>query len=1431
MHSSQPGANPARKLLKLIGGAALLTMAIFVITVPLDLASQWIFGAGVIVAGISVARLKSRRATLAICVLALLASTRYMFWRTTQTLDFGTPLELFLGMGLYIAEVYAWLILVLGFLQTSWPIRRLPMELTGPDQALPTVDVYIPTYNESLAIVRSSVLAAMTMDYPRDRFRVFLLDDGRRPEFETFAAEAGCGYLTRPDNLHAKAGNLNAAMKRTDGELICVFDCDHVPTRAFLQMTVGWFQKDTKLAVLQTPHYFYSPDPIQRNLIEVDDMPGEGELFYGTVQSGNDLWNATFFCGSCAIIRRTALEETGGFAGETVTEDAHTALKLQRLGWNTAYINIRLSAGLATERLSQHIGQRVRWARGMTQILRIDNPLLGRGLSWPQRLCYLNAMLHFQFPLPRFVFLTAPLAYLLLGQNLIEAPADVIFAYALPHLFNAMRSSLRLQGADRRMFWGEIYETLLTFHLLKPTIWTLFDPSKGKFNVTGKGELLNEDFFDDRVLRPHLVTAGLLVAGIAIGFLKLLRPDLFAIDMGALFLNVAWSMFSLLILISAISIGRETRQIRGDVRIDARLPVTVYFDDGHVVDGQTVNASFGGLGIEIPPGFEMAGRQITDVALPGREPPVTLPAQAISVSPGHARVRFGALTLAQHGELVRALMGRANAWEEEERKKPDGAFRSIADLLRISAGAMTYRRAKGSRSRKAMAITGAPVAMIAASMVAGVLAGSAVARPVSNGIGVVSGEGPGGTRWVRIPFRAMGVANDVELRGAQPEIGIDFGMRDDEVATSANVTLTFPGAARNAGTLMLSLNGEPVRPVTLPQSGGAGAVVRIPFDPAYLLPGRNRLTLRLRGASSRVCAYPQGAGARLGAAGSHLDIATQRLPAQPDLSRLPAPFFNGWSLERLTLPFVFAQSPSTAELEAAGAVSSWIGSLASFRGFRFPASFGKLPPGDAIVFVIQGQAISGLERKIGGPTIATVRNPRDPLGSLLLVMGRDEAELKIAAAALASGSKLSGQSALVRSVRLPHRQPYDAPRWLPADRPVPLRGIADPQTLQRQGVEPRPFYASFRMPPDLFFWPHGGVPMKLDYRYPDAGWLGMSFNGRGLDSVVLSGKRPWSRIGPDMLLQHKGRVTLPNAALSARNELNIVYGTRSNDEGRCEGVRPPAAIGPDSTIDLRGSYHYARLPDLAMFAKGGFPFTRIADLGETTVVLTPRPTPVEVTAFLGLMGHIGDSTGLAATGLTVASPNERAAFVDRDVIVIGPVSIAAMPLFRDAPVQPDGSRLRATGPHVRQRVAGFLASGTGDWNTNADAALGASPGFQGAISFESADSPGRSVVALLASAPGQLPDLVEAIAGGRAGGVIGGDLSVMNEGQMKSFRIGSSFWSGSAPIWVAAGYWFSERPLLLVVFTIVIALVLSGPLALFLHGRERQRLTPAGEQG
>ncbi len=255
-----------------------------------------------------------------------------------------------------------------------------------------------------------------------------------------------------------------------------MFDCDHVPTRAFLQLTMGWLLAEPDLALVQTPQHAYSPDPFQRNLAAGRGVPPEGNLFHGLVQDGNDTFGAACFTGTGAVLRRAALDEVGGFAIETVTEDAHTALRLHRRGWGSAYLRLPLAAGLAPERLSRHIAQRQRWARGMLQILRLDNPLTGPGLSFGQRLCYLHATAHFLFALPRLAFLTGPLAFLLFGQHIIAASPLAITAYALPHLGHAIATNARLHGRWRHSFWSEVYETVLALWLVRVTVSALLRP-------------------------------------------------------------------------------------------------------------------------------------------------------------------------------------------------------------------------------------------------------------------------------------------------------------------------------------------------------------------------------------------------------------------------------------------------------------------------------------------------------------------------------------------------------------------------------------------------------------------------------------------------------------------------------------------------------------------------------------------------------------------------------------------------------------------------------------------------------------------------------------------------------------------------------------------------------------------------------------------
>lgn len=687
---------------------ALAPVALLVIVTPMDSQKQYIFGLLSIGILFLMGFSKRRSISVIMVVMSLLMSTRYMYFRLTQTLHFNSEIEAILGMGLFLAEVYIWVMLLLNYLQTVWPLKREIVPLPDDMSLWPTVDVYIPTYNEPLEVVRDTVLAAQCIDYPRDKIKIYLLDDGSRREFAVFAQDVGVGYITRTEHNHAKAGNLNHAMKITQGELICVFDCDHVATRIFLQATVGGFLKDPMLALVQTPHYFYSPDPFERNLSVGRNIPNEGMLFYGPIQQGNDNWNATFFCGSCAVIRRSALEEIGGFAVETVTEDAHTALKMQRRGWKSAFVDIPLAAGLATERLVLHVIQRTRWARGMTQIFRLDNPLFGRGLTFQQRLCYLSAMLYYQFAIPRVVFVTAPLAYLLFNLNIIHSSASLILGYALPHLFLAIYVGSRMNGRYRYSFWGEIYDIVLAFHLILPTLVTMIFPKRGKFNVTDKGGLLDVGYFDFSVVRPHLVVAFLLAVAVIAGIVRAFAHDFFTADPSVIALNIGWGVYSLIFLLAAIAVARETRQTRKTIRIEVTIPVLIHYASGFVTRSQTADLSMGGCRISIVDDRHTHD-EIEEIELILESGAIAIPAKLVAVDNHFIRVMFDEdIPLSRRRELVRVVLSRADAWINPPRQQ-DNPFRSFVTILRC-VFELFWLTWKSRRSRRRHRATAAAVA-------------------------------------------------------------------------------------------------------------------------------------------------------------------------------------------------------------------------------------------------------------------------------------------------------------------------------------------------------------------------------------------------------------------------------------------------------------------------------------------------------------------------------------------------------------------------------------------------------------------------------------------------------------------------------------------------------------------------------------------------
>ncbi len=341
-------------------------------------------------------------------ILSAFLAIRYLIWRTTVSLVYTGAWDFAAMTALYLAEVYSIVIHLLGMFVNLWPMRNRPALMPSDLALYPSVDVFIPTYDETVDIVRVTAIAATQLDYPAEKLRIYICDDGgtlnkrvnpdsselawqRHYHLRRLARDLDIHYLTRESNSSAKTGNLNHALSQSSGDLILVLDCDHVPTSDFLSRTVEYFLADPKLYLVQTPHFFINPSPVEANLVQVGHPNAESDLFYREIHRSLDFWNASYFCGSAAVLRRAHLEKVGGLSGKSITEDAETALKLHSAGFNSTYIDRPMVCGLAPENYDSYVLQRTRWAQGMTQMLVMQNPLTTPGLTVQQRLCYFNS--------------------------------------------------------------------------------------------------------------------------------------------------------------------------------------------------------------------------------------------------------------------------------------------------------------------------------------------------------------------------------------------------------------------------------------------------------------------------------------------------------------------------------------------------------------------------------------------------------------------------------------------------------------------------------------------------------------------------------------------------------------------------------------------------------------------------------------------------------------------------------------------------------------------------------------------------------------------------------------------------------------------------------------------------------------------------------
>lgn len=560
---------------------------------------------------------------LLIIGIGMFLSWRYLYWRATSTLpmSFGVLSAVF-GLALFLAELYGFITTMFGYFTNISPIEREPVALPANDALWPHVDIYVPTYNEDTSILYPTIVAATQIDYPREKLHVYILDDGgttqkcndsnpekaafareRKAELQALAEKFGAGYLTREKNLHAKAGNVNSALGYTSGELILILDCDHVPTQDFLKNTVGFFLRDPKLFLVQTPHNFINADPLERNLGTFSASPAENELFYDVIQPGLDFWGASFFCGSAAMLRRSVLDEVGGIAGQTITEDAETTLDAMSLGYTTMYFNRPMVSGLQPETYSGFILQRSRWGQGMLQIFMLKNPWLVPGISFVQRMLYTNFAIYWGFAVSRLVMLLSPVVFLFFSANLCDTTSEELLVYAMPQMLAALITTQYFYGRVRWPFMSQLYETAQAIYVSFAIVEVIRKPRAPTFKVTPKGEDLNDTFISE-LSWPFYFFLVLNLASIAFGVWRYIDEPA---HRGMILFVEFWAVLDAFFLLGVLGVLFEQPQARKEPRVAHQEDIAIDGSGYPMQAAKVVNASMSGLQIRLPLGAPLPG--------------------------------------------------------------------------------------------------------------------------------------------------------------------------------------------------------------------------------------------------------------------------------------------------------------------------------------------------------------------------------------------------------------------------------------------------------------------------------------------------------------------------------------------------------------------------------------------------------------------------------------------------------------------------------------------------------------------------------------------------------------------------------------------------------------------------------------------------------
>ncbi len=546
----------------------------------------------------------------------------YLAWRPAAF----NPDAMTFSVLVYGAELFGFACALL-YIAMCWGLRqRSPLPVPRNTR----VAVFVPTINESVDIVRRTVMAALRMKHADE---VWLLDDGNRLEMHALAEELGCRYVARTENSHAKAGNLNNALRHTRADYIAIFDADHAPMANFLEETLGFFA-DEKVAFVQTPQDFYNLDSFQHRVNREESLVwSEQTLFFRVIQPGKDRLNSAFFCGSCAVISRKALDDIGGFATGTVTEDIHTSLRLHKRGWKSVYYARSLAFGLAPASAIPFLKQRLRWGQGAMQVWRKEGIVFSRGLSLGQRASYLATMFAYFEGWQRAIFFTAPVVVLTTGvMPIVYLDREFLLRFVPYYLLTFWVFEEVARGYGRSLLTEQY--TMMRFAVFVTATFGFF-LRRLRFVVTPKQ--MGASDATRRVLWPQYLVLGLNAAAIPVGLYLYSRGN--GLPTGALVANVIWAGATLGIAALAIRFALRVSQFRRrEYRFPLPIPMRVFARGGVSLGLATDISPLGCRLVGGPVSGARAGEDLRgELLLPSGALPVHASVQSLILPPGRKR--------------------------------------------------------------------------------------------------------------------------------------------------------------------------------------------------------------------------------------------------------------------------------------------------------------------------------------------------------------------------------------------------------------------------------------------------------------------------------------------------------------------------------------------------------------------------------------------------------------------------------------------------------------------------------------------------------------------------------------------------------------------------------------------------------------------------